>query len=122
MRNISFALTLDQVSEQIKTVTRRLGWRHAKAGQVLQPVDKVMGFRPGQHPVFVADPIRVVSVRRERLDRMVTDPAYGAKEAALEGFPSMTGAEFVAFLCAANRCRPSTWVTRIEFAYVVPKP
>ena len=33
-RNMSFALTTDQVRKQSKTVTRRMGWRKTKPGEV----------------------------------------------------------------------------------------
>lgn len=67
MRNISFALTTTQIMEGTKTVTRRLGWLHAKPGQLLRPVRKCMGLRPGEKLDVLRDPIGIVSVRREPL-------------------------------------------------------
>jgi hypothetical protein len=38
MKNMSFLLTSKQVLNQIKTVTRRLGWENAKVGESLTRV------------------------------------------------------------------------------------
>jgi len=45
MRNMSFALTTNQVLEQTKSVTRRFGWKFLKAGDLVQPVLKSMMHR-----------------------------------------------------------------------------
>lgn len=122
MRNMSFALTTDQVMEGTKTVTRRLGWLHLKVGEQLRPVRKCMGLRPGERLDVLRDPITVVDIRREPLRRMLDDLDYGFTECALEGFglhpdyrfPST----FVAMFCATHRgCTLDTVVTRIAFAY-----
>lgn len=55
---MSFALTTAQIMEGTKTVTRRLGWLHAKPGQLLRPVRKGMGLRPGER----IDPLRAMSM------------------------------------------------------------
>jgi hypothetical protein len=117
MRNISFALTTEQVRNQTKTVTRRLGWRTLQPGTLLQPVVKGMGLKKGEKAEKVGSPIRVVKVNREPLEFMAKDPVYGAREARAEGFPSMRGEDFVAMFCEHNACRPETEVTRIEFEY-----
>ena len=115
-RNISFALTTDQIRKQTKTVTRRLGWKHVKVGDVLNACVKCMGIKPGESIERLGQ-IRVVDVKREPLSRMERT-VYGSKEAAREGFPSMNGAEFVAMFCEHMKCTPDTEVTRIEFEYV----
>ena len=56
---MSFALTTAQIMEGTKTVTRRLGWLHAKPGQLLRPVRKGMGLRPGERIDVLRDPIRL---------------------------------------------------------------
>ncbi|MDF3822657.1 hypothetical protein P3G55_22340 [Leptospira sp. 96542] len=122
MRNISFALTTTQILDQSKDVTRRLGWQFLQAGDLLQPVKKCMGLRPGETVQRLGHPIRVVSLRRERLDRMVTDPAYGREEVRREGFahhPEFSEpAAWVAMFCATHKgCSLATDITRIEFAY-----
>ena len=53
MRNMSFALTKSQIIDQSKDVTRRLGWDFLRVGDLLQPVEKCMGLRPGEQ--IVAD-------------------------------------------------------------------
>ncbi|MBI1383022.1 MAG: hypothetical protein GC161_18280 [Planctomycetaceae bacterium] len=57
--------------------------------------------------------IRVVSVRRERLD------AIDADDVVREGLPEATTPEaFVQRFCRAMKCRPDDLVTRIEFEYL----
>lgn len=121
MRNISFALTTEQVCKRIKTVTRRTGWGSLQPGTLLCAVRKGMGLRRGER-VERLGTIRVVSVRRERLSRMVEDEAYGRSECAAEGFASdpvlSTPVEFVQWFAASHKCDASDEVTRIEFEYV----
>jgi len=122
MRNMSFALTTDQVMEGIKDVTRRLGWLNLKSGDLIRPVKKCMGLKKGEKPVPLRGPVRVISVRREPLRRMLDDVDYGFAECAREGFGDHPQyrwpSEFVAMFCATHRgCTPETTVTRIEFAY-----
>ncbi len=128
MRNISFSLTTPQFRSRTKTVTRRLGWLHLKAGDRLMGCEKCMGRKPGELLVRLGE-IEVVSVLRERLLEMTRPPshlpdkwsAYGVEECAREGFPRMTPGEFVAFFCKSHAgCTPDTIVTRIEFKYVSP--
>ena len=114
MRNISFALTTPQVLAQTKTVTRRLGWKFLKPGTLLQPVVKSQGIPKGGRVEKIGGPIRVVSVRRERLDIIGTRYTF---DPVLEGFPQLTNAQFVKMFCDHNGCKPSDLVTRIEFSY-----
>jgi hypothetical protein len=123
MRNMSFALTESQILDGSKDVTRRLGWLRLKPGDLLRPVRKCMGLRPGEKIVVLTDPIEVVDVRREPLRLMTDDADYGFAECVREGFgwhpdykwPS----SFVAMFCATHRgCTPDTVITRIEFKRV----
>ena len=114
VRNISFALTTQQVRNQTKTVTRRLGWKDLKPGTVLQPVVKGMGLKKGERVEKIGGPIRVVSTRREPLGNV----AFDDEDVRLEGFPQFDGPQFLALFCQHNRCTPDTEVTRIEFEYV----
>ena len=75
-----------------------------------------MGLRPGEKIERLAK-LRIVSVRRERLDRM-NDEDYGETEAIAEGFPELTGKQFVQMFCKLMKVVPSVKVTRIEFEYV----
>lgn len=113
MRMMSFSLTTSQFIAGIKTVTRRLGWKTLKAGDVLMAVEKARGLRKGEHVKRLGQ-IEIVSVRRERLAAMKAD--YGRCEARLEGFlGTMEPEDFIKFYCAMNNCTPDVTVTRIEF-------
>lgn len=116
MRNMSFALTTPQVRARSKTVTRRIGWTFLKVGERLQPVEKCMGFKPGEKVKKIGGPVRVVSIRREPLSDL---EAYGREELAREGFPKMSALEFMTMFRQANKgCNGGTVITRIEFEYV----
>lgn len=118
MRNISFFMTQAQIRKRIKRVTRRLGWENLMPGTRLRAIVKGQGLKAGES-VEVICIIRVVSVRRERLDRMIEDESYGREEARLEGFPGQTGQQFVDFICKGNTgVYPERVITRIEFEYV----
>lgn len=114
MRNMSFALTTEQVRNQTKTVTRRLGWGFLKPGDLIQPVVKGMGLKKGQSPEKIGGPIRVVSVRREPLSD-ITD-----HEVTREGFYGKDSAWFCEMFCEHNDLAVYPDVTRIEFEYVEP--
>jgi hypothetical protein len=123
VRNISFALTTDQIRAGTKTVTRRMGWRNLRPGTLLQPVKKGMGLKPGEKIERLRGPIRVTRVTFEALLRMVENIDYGIEECRREGFgdhPTYRWpTEFVNFFCASHKgCTPDSVVTRIEFEYV----
>ena len=122
MKNISFMLTTDQVRRRDKRVTRRLGWRRLKVGEILSGVEKGMGLKAGETVVRLAT-IRVVDIRQEPLRRMSDDIGYGLEECRLEGFgddPALKNpSAFVDFFCRSHKnCTPETEVTRIEFEYL----
>lgn len=118
MRNISFAMTTAQIMDESKTVTRRLGWLNLKPGDMLRPVRKCMGLKPGEKIEALRKPVRVVSIRREQLQHMMAG-AYGVMECRREGFPHMTPFDFIKMFCASHKgCTPETVVTRIEFEYI----
>lgn len=117
MRHISFSLTTPQFKARTKFVTRRLGWSNLQPGTILMGVEKGMGLRKGEK-VKRLGKILITDVRREKLNRMDTDPIYGNREAVLEGFPLMHGWKFVEMFCEHNKCTPATWVTRIAFEYL----
>ena len=113
MRNMSFALTTDAILDQSKTVTRRLGWRFLKVGDLVRPVYKVQGLKRGEKVVQVGpDVLEIVTVRREFLTRMREE------DLAKEGFSDLTVEEFVDMFRKANGCGPNADVARIEFRYV----
>lgn len=119
MRNMSFALTSDQVLAQSKDVTRRLGWHQLRAGDLLQPVRKGMGLRRGEHVEKLGPPVRVLFVDREPLRAISVDRGeLGWTETRREGFPGMPPQEFLTFFCDTHKgCSPDTVITRIEFSY-----
>lgn len=114
-RNISFALTTKQFKDKTKTVTRRLGWKFLKAGDVLMGCEKVQGIKKGELKRLGL--IKVVDVRRERLNEITYD------DVAREGFPQMSKLEFIKFF--VEEMKPEggllALVTRIEFEYIGDK-
>jgi len=111
MMRMSFALTEQQLLDGSKTVTRRMGWRKVQPGDEAVAVRKGMGIPKGERQ-HVFGRIRVVSARQERLDEITLE------DVAAEGFPDMTVTGFVEMFCRHMKCKPSTFVTRIEFEFV----
>lgn len=74
-----------------------------------------MGLKPGERIQRLGQ-IRVVSVTFEPLSAMTGE--YGRSECAKEGFPGMSGLEFVAMFKHHMKCVGLTEVTRIEFEYL----
>jgi len=125
-RNISFALTTPQFIARTKTVTRRMGWRAAVAGQMLCGVKKGMGLRPGEK-IERLGMIRVVKVTTEPLRRLTDDLNYGFAETTHEGFPEghplHWPSAFVDFFCRSHKgCTPDSMITRIEYEYATDTP
>ncbi|MBU1699063.1 MAG: ASCH domain-containing protein [Candidatus Eisenbacteria bacterium] len=108
---MSFSITTNQVRNQTKTVTRRLGWWKLKPGDVVCAVEKGMGLKKGEKVKHICQ-LRIISVRKEPLFR-VTD-----LECIKEGFPKLTPVEFMRMFKASHRCEFHTVVNRIEFEYV----
>ncbi|MEO5715033.1 MAG: ASCH domain-containing protein [Luteolibacter sp.] len=117
MKNISLHLTQAQFRDGSKTVTRRLAWGTLKPGDRLMACEKCQGIKRGEKVVRMGE-IEVLSVRIEPLLRMINEGIYGRREAKLEGFPEMTGMQFVAMFCGHMKCLPQQLVTRIEFKHV----
>lgn len=119
--NMSFAMTTQQVRAGTKDVTRRMGWKKAKPGQVCTAIEKGQGLKKGEKIVPIRQ-IRIVSAYQEQLRRMIDEPVYGKHECIREGFPNLTPFEFVAMFCAANNCEPTDYPMRIEFEYLPEEP
>ena len=113
-RNISFAMTTEQVKAKTKTVTRRIAWWTLKPGTLLQPVEKGMGLKKGEKAVKIGGLIRVVSARKEPLN------AITKEDIIREGFPEMSRDEFMAFFDKGHPCQRGIYmpVMRIEFEYL----
>lgn len=116
MRNMSFTMTKEQILAGTKTVTRRTGWLNLKPGDLICAVKKGMGLKKGEK-IERLRTLRIVSVRREQLNNMLTDYLYGQFECVLEGFPFMTPGEFVGMFMRANGCAHDEFITRLEFEY-----
>jgi hypothetical protein len=118
-RNMSFALTTEQIRNRTKTVTRRIGWGFLQPGDIVNACMKCMGLKPGEKVQRLAQ-IRVVRTRIEPLSRMIQQPEYGAAEATKEGFDGWTGDQFVDMFLDHTPAKfgESTLVNRIEFEYV----
>ena len=113
MRNMSFMLTTDQVRARTKTVTRRIGWKDAKPGDMVQPVVKGQGLKKGETVEKIGGPIRFVRVDRVVLGDITPQDVFR------EGFQKMTTREFIKMFCQTHKgCRRDTKVMRIEFEYV----
>ena len=117
MKNMSFALTKEQILNQTKTVTRRLGWKNLKVDSLIQPVEKCMGFKKGEKVKKLGCPIRVVHVWREQLWQI---QEY-KDDIIREGFPDLTTYDFIKMFIGHMKCGAVDYVTRIEFDYTVPK-
>ena len=118
-RNMSFALTTEEIKNRTKTVTRRIGWGFLNPGDIVNACVKCMGLKPGEKVQRLAQ-IRIVRTRIEPLSRMIQQPEYGASEAAKEGFPGWTGEQFVEMFMdhMPTKFGAGTLVNRIEFEYV----
>ena len=120
-RNMSFSITTEQMRNRTKTVTRRLGWKNLKPGEVVNAVEKAMGLKPGEKVVRICQ-IRILSNTPEPLRRMVDNRRYGLSETTLEGYPPGTEKHepdrFVEMFCKAMKCPPGTNVNRIEYEFV----
>lgn len=112
MRNMTFAITTDQIRNRTKTVTRRLGWQNVKPGTLVQPVVKGQGLKKGERVEKIGGPIRI-----ERVDRVVLGDITPT-DVYREGFPQMTTREFVKMFKQHNGGLKDQIVTRIEFSYV----
>ena len=118
---MAFSLTTQQVRDETKDVTRRLGWDKLKTGERFVAIEKGQGLKKGQK-VNRLKICECVSNRPDPLDHLLSDPEYGASEVRREGFPHLTPLQFVEFFCKADRCDRSTSPNRIEFKYIKVKP
>lgn len=97
-------------------MTRRVGWRFAKVGDVVQPVVKRQGLKKGETVEKIGGPIRFVAVDRVVLGDISHTDVF------LEGFPQMTRREFVTMFKKANGGLKDQVVTRIKFEYLPEVP
>lgn len=122
---MSVAFTEQAVRERRKTVTRRKGWwvdkrgrRLLLCGDRLTLCRKVMGRKPGEPLVRIAE-VEVVAIRREPLCAIAGDPSdLGAAELAREGFTDIDADEFMLRYFTPQGIGPMDDVTRIEWRYL----
>lgn len=119
-RNMSFMLTTDQIRNQTKTVTRRLGWSFLEVGDIVNACVKCMGLKKGEKIEKICQ-VRITNTRIERLGDLGSCPRNQYEETFKEGFPGMTGWDFIKMFCKEMNCTPETKVNRIEFEYVEKK-
>lgn len=112
MKQMSFAITTEQILNQSKTVTRRMRWLDAKPGDVVQPIEKGQGLKKGEKVRKLGGPIRFIAVDRVVLGDITPQDVFR------EGFPKLTTREFIRMFKQHNGCRRDSVVTRIEFEYV----
>lgn len=111
--SIEILLLIDPTVRIQKDVRRTLGFRDLQPGTLMRAAVRVQG----QLCVSIKV-IRVISVRSEPLFKMIHDPEYGLLEATREGYPKMTGEQFVNMFCKKYKVISATSVTRIVFKYV----
>lgn len=112
-KNMSFALTIEQIKNKSKTVTRRFSWLSLPPGTVLNAVDKCMGLNKGQKITRLAK-IRILSARMEPLNLVTPE------ECIKEGFPELSPDEFIDMICKhyGRKVTPKSKINRIEFEYI----
>jgi len=115
MRMMSFRLTIAQIRNRTKTVTRRLGWKFAKQGDRIRAVVKARGLKKGESPEELAI-LEITDVRREKLIHVSFPDRWD--EVAKEGFPDESPIGFALMFCREMKCNLFDDVTRIEFKYV----
>ena len=111
MRNMSFAMTIDQIKNETKTVTRRFGWWFLKEGDLIQAVEKAMGLKKGE-TIKKLKTLKIVSTRKEPLNTITQEDVIA------EGFPNWTTQQFIDMLVKHYRINPQAICNRIEFEYI----
>jgi hypothetical protein len=108
---MAFSMTVQQMRDGTKDVTRRLGWKFAKPGMRFLAVSKSQGRRKGERPE-VFGPKEATEVSRVPISPITQE------EVKREGFPHLTPEQFVSMFCTHNGCTPDKVVTRIAFKAV----
>ena len=107
---MSFAATTEQIKNRTKTVTRRMGWKFLKLGDLIEAVAKYRGVRKKDRVKLAT--LRVDNIYKERLS------AINWHDCESEGFPGYSPGKFMDLFCKMNNCNRGTWVTVIWFEYV----
>lgn len=107
-KNMGFSMTIRQMYDGTKTVTRRLGWGYLKPGEIVCAVERNRGLKKGEG-VKKIGLIEIQSVTQERLDQITPE------DCVREGFPDMTPEQFIAMFMRSSGCSASRIVHRIAF-------
>lgn len=107
---MSFALTTQQIINETKTVTRRLGWWFLNRLDMIQAVEKCQGLKKGEK-VKRLKTLIILSTYPERLNTIT------AEEVEKEGFKGKSPEWFIEMFCKHNNCLPDTVVNVIRFEY-----
>ena len=107
-RNMAFSMTIRQMYDGTKTVTRRSRWGYLKPGDIICAVEKGMGLKKGERVKRIGL-IKITSVRQERLDEITK------ADCVREGFPDMTPEQFVDMFMHASGCPSTQIVNHISF-------
>lgn len=110
-RNMSFAMTTEQMRAGTKSVTRRFGWYFLKPGQIVWAVEKAMGLKKGEKVKRICA-IKIISTRTEPLC------AIDKADVKAEGFPDWSPEQFIQMLVDHYKVDPEAMVNRIEFEIV----
>jgi len=110
-RNMSFAMTVDQVRNKTKTVTRRFGWDFLQPGDILHAVEKGMGIKKGEKIKRICK-IRIIGFRKERLCDITQD------DVIKEGFESWDEEDYINLITDQYNVKREVVMNRIEFEYV----
>lgn len=110
-RNMSFALTTEQMRRKEKDVTRRFAWWTLKLGTQIWAVEKAMGLKRGEKVKRIGL-IEVVNIRFEPLN------AITHEDCRREGFPDLSPEDFVGMLMSHHKCKATETVNRIEFRHL----
>ena len=116
-------LTTEQMKSCEKDVTRRIGWKLIKAGDLLMACVKCQGLGKGGK-IERIHPIEITSATAERLFCIAERDVFSKNgtwlsnhECTREGFPDLSGGEFIGMFMNEMNCHIDTWVNRIEFKH-----
>lgn len=112
MRNMSFAMTTQQMRNDTKDITRRFGWWFLKPGDRVMAVEKTMGLKKGEKINKIYE-IEIISTRIEPLNSITKS------DVIREGFPDWTPDQFINFLVKHYKADPAKPINRIEFKRVL---
>lgn len=113
-RNMSFRLTTEQIRNRTKTVTRRIGWKFLKPGDVLNACVKCQGLKKGEK----VEKMCQIRVKRISAERWGEGFVISHDEVIKEGFPEMSPEKFMIMFLEHHELTHPTTVRRIEFEYI----